>query len=401
MQQKICSPSDTACHTNAANLNAADYLDINYDSISHALVVTVYRSESCATGGWDEEFRYPGAASKLEVGVLTNEKTIEPEDNSFGGFLTVVGKDTKPSISPITFCSLEFLLTIPTRPDPTFFSSPSRHHPSPPNSGTTYHASFLTPTGLHPSLRLQLPSTSMQPPSPSCALHTYLTLPSSLFPDKYQLSSPLFLASKHLHALRSLAGETDLEAPNWIVSKWGSAMLMELAPPPQATQTDGSTEEESWTAEIPLHLRYLPPSPGGMTTISVPWPVVFWACPAEQSAKMSVNPFDRVNLGYDGLFGPRTIFYHLQPDLPVGSPLVARLNVPVLDSEHVAWIESGTVAAVLVAVVWVMVKLWGALDLDGGQERGRGKGKGKDGSDGQTRSVHVLDMDAAERRKQD
>lgn len=75
---------------------------------------------------------------------------------------------------------------------------------------------------------------------------------------------------------------------------------------------------------------------------------------------MSVNPFDRVNLGYDGLFGPRTIFYHLQPALPVGSELVEHVEVPVLDSEHMDWIENGTVVAVLIAVFWVMGKLWGA-----------------------------------------
>lgn len=208
----------------------------------------------------------------------------------------------------------------------------------------------------------------MRAPSPNCALHTYLTLPSILFPDKYQLSSPLFLASKRLRASRSIAGETDLEAPDWVVSKWGSAMLMELAPP---AATDTNSSPGSWNAEIPLHLRYLPPSSGGKITTSVPWPVIFWACPAEQGAKMSVNPFDRVNLGYDGLFGPRTTFYHLQPDLPTGSMLAEHVEVPVLDLEHVGWIENGTVAAVLIAMIWVMVKLWGALQLPAVKDRDR------------------------------
>lgn len=78
---------------------------------------------------------------------------------------------------------------------------------------------------------------------------------------------------------------------------------------------------------------------------------------------MSVNPFDRVNLGYDGLFGPRTIFHHLQPDIAEGSMLTEDVEVPVLDLEHVTWIESGTVAAVLIAVVWIIVKLWAAFQL--------------------------------------
>lgn len=91
---------------------------------------------------------------------------------------------------------------------------------------------------------------------------------------------------------------------------------------------------------------------------------------------MSVNPFDRVNLGYDGLFGPRTTFYHLQPDLPTGSMMMEHVEVPVLDSEHVGWIENGTVAAVLIAVVWVMVKLWGALQLPAGKDMDRKSGPG-------------------------
>ena len=255
------------------------------------------------------------------------------------------------------------------------------------DAGTVYHSSLLTPTGLHPSLSLKFPSASMRPPSPICALHAYLTLPSILFPDKYQLSSPLFLASKNLRALRSVAGETDLEAPNWVVSKWGSTMLMELAPPAVA---DSKRSPGSWSAEIPLHLRYLPPSSGGTTRLSIPWPIVFWACHAEKGTKMSVNPFDRVNLGYDGLFGPRTIFHHLQPDTLAGSMLTEEVEVPVLDLEHVTWIESGTVAAVLIAMVWIMVKLWAAFQLPRINAR-----------DNRSRSGAVIETGAPTRRKRE
>ena len=227
----------------------------------------------------------------------------------------------------------------------------------------------------------------MRPPSPNCALHAYLTLPSILFPDKYQLSSPLFLASKNLRALRSIAGETDLEAPDWVVSKWGSTMLMELAPP---TVTKPQSSPGSWNAEIPLHLRYLPPSSGGMTRLSIPWPIVFWACHAEKGTKMSVNPFDRIHLGYDGLFGPRTIFYHLQPDTSAGLTLTDDLEVPVLDLEHVTWIESGTVVAVLIAVVWVMLKLWAALRRPERNNRGTW-----------SRPSTVIGADASTRRKRE
>lgn len=105
---------------------------------------------------------------------------------------------------------------------------------------------------------------------------------------------------------------------------------------------------------------------------------------------MSVNPFDRVNLGYDGLFGPRTIFYHLQSDVPAGSMLTEELEVPVLDLDHITWIENGTVVAVLIAVVWVMAKLWAALQLPS-----KHKTDGRGGPGG------VIETGAPTRRKQE
>lgn len=220
---------------------------------------------------------------------------------------------------------------------------------------------FLEPAGLHPTLRLTLPSSSA-PPTDGCALHTYLTLPSSLFPDKYQLASPNFLASKKLQCIRSLAGETDLEAPDWAVSKWGSALLLELASPPSISSSSsaGAVNEpgSSWHADVPLHLRYLPPSQGGQASISVAWPIVFWACPSDKGTKMNTNPFDRVNLGYDGLFGPRTIFYHLQP-VSGGESLLKEILVPVLDLEgsKMKWVEFGTLTTVVLGFLWVCRRL--------------------------------------------
>ncbi|MCJ1476894.1 protease B nonderepressible form [Lambiella insularis] len=321
----------------ADTLSDSDYVDIDFDTISQALTIITFHAGPPFSTGWTERISNLKGAVKAEIGVLANEPPKEPEELSLGGFLTTIGEDSKPS--------------------PTIFSFPARHHPS----SSTYHAHFLTPTGLHPTLRLTFPS-STSPPSPSCFLHTHLTLPSILFPDKYQLSSPLFLASKNLRHLRSLSGETDLEAPDWAVDKWGSAMLLELAPPKVA-----SSEGESWRADIPLHLRYLPPAESGVAYADVPWPVVFWACTAEEGSKMSVNPFDRVNLGYEGLFGPRTMFYHLSPDLGRENEtgrLVERLAVPVLATERAAWVEAGTVVVVLAGFAWVLWTLLGVGSSD-------------------------------------
>ncbi len=295
-------------------------------------------------------------AEKVEVGVLSNEQTTDTSEISLSGFLTVVGEDDHPK--------------------PTLFSFPSRHHALLPSQSKDqkYTVSFLQPTGLHPTMQISFPTaTSLRPPANKpddsvCALHTYLTLPNALFADKYQLSATAdtaFMQSHHLTALRAISGETDLEAPDYVIEKWGSNLLLELATPPSPSSSktrssshpnpnrssDPSSQE--WNITIPLHLRYLLPSSTGYTTIDIPNPILFWACTAEEGTKFPVNPFDRVNLGYDGLFGGRTMFYHLDPASDLageegnldGRRLVQRLQVPVLNTEAwgADWVEWGTV----------------------------------------------------------
>ena len=93
--------------------------------------------------------------------------------------------------------------------------------------------------------------------------------------------------------------------------------------------------------------------------MQIPWPVVFWACDADDGLKMGVNPFDRIHLGYDGLFGPKTMFYHWLPRPLVGgnATLVETLSVPVLDLDRTQNVERGTVVVVLLGLVWVCWKL--------------------------------------------
>jgi len=224
------------------------------------------------------------------------------------------------------------------------------------------------------------PSALKAPPAPAdatCALHTYLTLPSSIFGDKYQLSTtdPLFLQSHNLAALRAIFGETDLEAPDWAVYHWGSNWLLELAVPEDPEQVTGE-----WNVTIPLHLRYLPPSESGYRTIQVPWPVVFWACTAEGGTNMGTNPFDRVNLGWEGLFGPRTMFYQVHPgEDDAHARLIEKINVPVLqlDEEQGLFrsktIELGTVAVIVLGFVWVLWKLGMVMSSSSGKKNKQGK----------------------------
>lgn len=223
------------------------------------------------------------------------------------------------------------------------------------------------------TISLSPASLNRPPVSPEayCGVYTYLTLPSSVFGDKYQLSTadPLFLQSHNLVALRALSGETDLEAPDWAIPSWGSNWLFEIATP-----TGGKSRSDDWNITIPLHLRYLQPSESGYRTSSIPWPVVFWACTADEETEMSGNPFDRINLGWDRLFGPQTTFHQLHPSGGKAGRLVEELRVPVLrlnENEGVIRtkaIELGTVAVVTLGLLWVLWKL-GLVVRSGGERR--------------------------------
>ena len=227
---------------------------------------------------------------------------------------------------------------------------------------------------MHPTMTISLSPAALEypaaPEDTTCALHAYLTLPSYIFGDKYQLSTtdPLFLDSHHLVALRAVSGATDLEAPDWFVSHWGSNWLLELATPTDLP--------EEWNITVPLHLRYLRPSETGYRAAGVPWPVVFWACTAEGGTKMGVNPFDRVNLGWDGLFGPRTMFYQVHPSGETARH-VEELDVPVLRLNEGGFfrskaVELGTVAAIVLGLLWVLWKL-GVVARSGGQRTDKEK----------------------------
>ncbi|KAG9834123.1 PIG-X-domain-containing protein, partial [Aureobasidium melanogenum] len=329
----VCEPSDTVCYDQIMSLAQASSLDIDYDTISHALRVTAYWDWAVAADGsqgvWDETLRLQPSSDALEVGILNVEKPTEEGEIALSGLLTVVGEDTKPSA--------------------TMFSFPSRHHAASKQSAElTFETSLRQPTGLHPTLELKFPSNALIQPDESCALHAYLTLPSSVFVDRYQLSDPLFLASQNLVALRSLSGATDLEAPVWTTPQWGSAALLELAHPESP-----SVNNDTWTVTVPLHTRYMPPSTDGTHAAHIPWPAVFWACEAEDGLKMSVNPFDRTNIGFDGLFGPKTLFHHIGASYEAKT-LMETLEIPVLNGTKTRFVEVGTGMAVLLGFLWVL-----------------------------------------------
>jgi len=326
VKKVLCLPNDEACLTELARLDDANSLDISYDTISHALKFTV------ASPYKEQELHISSTAGhRTEVGILAEDNlpTLEPFEIGISGLLAVLGQDTAPA--------------------PTLFSILSRHR----QASGTFTTELLSPTGLHPTLKLHINSERPPLEDSYCSPHAYFTLPRYIFPDKYQLSDELFLASKNLTALRYVSQPIDLEAPEYVMNVWGSAMLLELSPP-----ADDAIRQ--WTAEVPLHLRYLSPAEGGYQNRSVPYPAVFWACHAEEGTKFPTNPFERVNLGYDGLFGPRTVFFHVQPRPSGTQHMQNTITVPVLDSSKATWVNNGTAAVILLGFVWILWKLFGS-----------------------------------------
>ncbi|KAB5558241.1 PIG-X [Coniochaeta sp. 2T2.1] len=324
LERMLCLPEDAACVAELSRLDDAVSMDISYDTISHSLKFTIqspYQQQPLHITS------QPGV--RTEVGIMAEDKPPNLEEFEIGmsGLLAVLGQDDKPS--------------------PTLFSFPSRHR----EAEGTFDVKLLEPTGLHPTLQLRIDHSTRPLEDSSCSIHAYFTLPRYIFPDKYQLSDSLFLNSKNLTALRYISQPVDLEAPEYVMHSWGSAMLLELAHQPDHVL------ENSWTAEIPLHLRYLSPVAGGYQYRAIPYPTLFWACHAEEGTKFPTNPFERVNLGYDGLFGPRTVFFHIPPS-PGVKQLESNITIPVLDASKTGWVNAGTAAAILLGFAWVLWKLF-------------------------------------------
>ncbi|KAK3391664.1 PIG-X [Sordaria brevicollis] len=335
VKDQLCSSKDQLCAARADRLAEASTLDISYDAISHAVKVTAtwpyQRQEVHATSR---------PQTRTEVGVLNSDRPghLEPHELGISGLLTVLGQDKKPSA--------------------TMFAFASRHR----DAESSFSVEFLEPTGLHPTLKLNLESSKPPTEDAYCSPHAYFTLPKTIFADRHQLSDDLFLASKNLTGLRYISQPVDLEAPEYVEKRWGSSLLLELSPPE-------SEKSQSWTAQVPLHLRYLSPSEGGYTDIEVPYPAVFWACAAEEGTKFPNNPFEKVNLGYDGLFGPRTVFWHVDPQPGVSNSLTNTIKVPVLDTDKAEWVSGGTGLAVLLGFAWIVWKLFGVLSKSGYQNQ--------------------------------
>ncbi|TPX12086.1 uncharacterized protein E0L32_007201 [Thyridium curvatum] len=351
-KSELCAKADSLCPSLVENLDQASSLDISFDAAQH-----VFR----ATATWARKTlplsvtAVPG--HRTEVGILAADSppNMDPSELGIAGHLTVLGQDSKPSA--------------------TIFAFPSRHRHV---EGASFSSRFTKPTGLHPTLQLRIDGPTQPPVSDAdCSMHAYFTLPRAIFADRYQLSDPLFMASKNLTSLQYMSEPVDLEAPEYAVKLWGSAMLLELAPPVGKTA-------KSWTAEIPLHLRYLSPAQGGYADAELPYPAVFWACAAApEGPDFANNPFDRTHLGYDALFDARTVFWHVDPEPTAASAAsgtghdpVSKIRVPVLDTDKAGWVNTGTAAVIALGFGWILWRLI-AVYLRAGYGTARGADKAK------------------------
>lgn len=118
VEEKICSRSDKSCQESARLLRFAQYIDIDYDTVSQSVILSIFHAEfpgsrlsptrhrvqsevdspvQRKTAGWNERIEDFEGSVPTEIGIFSNEKPTEPEELSLSGFLFVIGKDTKPS----------------------------------------------------------------------------------------------------------------------------------------------------------------------------------------------------------------------------------------------------------------------------------------------------------------
>ncbi|KAJ6264831.1 hypothetical protein Dda_0984 [Drechslerella dactyloides] len=320
----VCNGVDRSCRDDIVNFNNAASVDITFDPVSQALDLTAtwttYSSNTADAKGWETLIKPYTPTGRVEIGIFSNGESPEKEEVSLRGQIAVVGEDT------------EFR--------PTAFSFPVRHH----SRANIFTADFQRPTGLHPKLEvtLALGGTS---PGDECTLNAYFTVPQPFFVDPYQLEDTSLMRSYGVSKIIAVEGETDLEAPAYEMKRWGATVVAELDTQDYFENRVKSHLPMEFT--LPLHLRYLEPDFSKTNqTATLPWPTVFWACPAELWRKMSTSPFERKMLGYEEYFPEETYFHHLTPKLINKTQSTSSLEVPILVAQEGNIIEQATIGVI-------------------------------------------------------
>ena len=100
-QRTFCGENAShECYDMVNSFATSSYVDIDYDTISRGVVLTAgWVQARDDEKGWTQKIRQPSKDATVEIGVLSLEGNADPEDIQFGGFLTVLGQDEKPSTS--------------------------------------------------------------------------------------------------------------------------------------------------------------------------------------------------------------------------------------------------------------------------------------------------------------
>lgn len=97
VKQRICPVSDRQCHSWLDNLTTISSLDVDFDLAPQALTVSSMWQKPVTGKSWNDTIGREAYGNNVEVGVLSEEEATSKEDVKLGGWLTVLGEDTKPS----------------------------------------------------------------------------------------------------------------------------------------------------------------------------------------------------------------------------------------------------------------------------------------------------------------
>lgn len=94
--------TDIQCADSISYASLADLVAIDYDATTDTTTLSMFWSQPHSET-WTEDIGITGSNGKVEVGILSNEKAIDPEDLTLGGYLAVVGQDSKLSMFSASF----------------------------------------------------------------------------------------------------------------------------------------------------------------------------------------------------------------------------------------------------------------------------------------------------------
>ena len=100
LNERICpKEADNLCRDRARALGFAEYVDIDYDTISQSLSLRAFFQPKAISDTWDERIETPETPAKTEFGIFANEEASRSQELSLGGYLVTLGEDSKASTS--------------------------------------------------------------------------------------------------------------------------------------------------------------------------------------------------------------------------------------------------------------------------------------------------------------